>query len=380
MIYHLLPEWEVFSAYKGGAVARNIANMMRFDVSRIVVCRASDDTWGYGPDRILTIPLLRPYSKIYGRGYFSAKITNLYLRKAFKSLLSLLKAGDIVWCHSQPFFCAALEKSIHAKGAYLIYHAHSSLAPYCVRSKFQLFSPDAVIFVSEFMRQEALQYLPHLKNTYAVHNGANEDLFYPDKQSKKPKPKIPLILYVGRLHPEKGPHVLMDAMTILQKRNIEVQCKVIGSSYSGGSKPTHYVKTLLKNSPSNVHFEGSKSGKEIAAEYRAADVFCCPSIFQEPFGNVNIEAMACGLPVVASRVGGIPEIAADGGILLVDPESSLELANALQKLVQDQQLRTRMAVEGLQSFQKRFTWAKIYKQYQQILGDIRLKGQPKEKI
>ena len=90
--------------------------------------------------------------------------------------------------------------------------------------------------------------------------------------------------------------------------------------------------------------------------------------------------MACGLPVVASRVGGIPEIAADGGILLVDPESSLELANALQKLVQDQQLRTRMAVEGLQSFQKRFTWAKIYKQYQQILGDIRLKGQPKEKI
>ena len=99
-------------------------------------------------------------------------------------------------------------------------------------------------------------------------------------------------------------------------------------------------------------------------------MLCCPSVWQEPFGNVNIEAMACGIPVVATRVGGIPEIAAGGGIVLVEPNSAVELANALQKLAEDENLRTQVAAEGLQASQRRFTWAAICGQYQDIANSV----------
>jgi glycosyltransferase involved in cell wall biosynthesis len=99
-------------------------------------------------------------------------------------------------------------------------------------------------------------------------------------------------------------------------------------------------------------------------------MLCCPSVWQEPFGNVNIEAMACGIPVVATRVGGIPEIAAQGGIVLVEPNSTLKLANALQKLAEDQNLRTQVAAKGHEAFLRRFTWAAICAQYQDIANSV----------
>ena len=84
--------------------------------------------------------------------------------------------------------------------------------------------------------------------------------------------------------------------------------------------------------------------------------------------------MACGVPVVASRVGGIPEIASEGGVLMVEPDSPVELADALQKLILDPGLRARTGAEGIASFQRRFTWAAITRKQHQIVAD--LSGKP----
>jgi spore coat protein SA len=367
MIYHLLGDTDVFSAYRGNAIARNVANMMRFDSSRVVVCAASDSTWGYSSDRIVVVPELRISAKIPGKYFLPNWIMGLFFRWVFRSLLARLKENDIIWCHNQPIFCAALEKTVHAKKAKLIYHAHNSVTSYSYRSKFKFFTADALIFVSEALRQETLKFLPKLKNTFAVHNGADETLFYPSAATNLEIKDAPVILFVGRLHPTKGVHVLLKAMKILEARKINAVCKVVGSSAVGGSKSTHYVQSLYANCPSNVHFAPYQSGREIANEYRAADIFCCPSIWQEPFGNINIEAMACGISVVATRVGGIPEIAAEGGVVLVEPNSATELADALQKLVEDKNLRTSIAAEGLKSFRQRFTWSKITSQYRKVV-------------
>jgi len=370
MIYHLLPEWESFSAFQGGAVSKDIANIMRFEESRIVVCRSSDQTWGFPANRILVIPGLSGYAKTRARRFFPAWICAPILRRVFQPLVSRLKRGDIVWCHSQPFFAAALGREIHSRGAKLIFHAHNFISGPLVRTKFRHFDPDAVIFVSEFMRQESLSRLPMLKNTWAIHNGADEALFYPARSNAHPQRAVPVILFVGRLNPDKGVHVLLHAVRILEQRGVEFRCRIVGSSYVGGSKATSYVESLHSTCPPNVEFAGFRSGKEIGDEYRAADILCCPSIWQEPFGNVNIEAMACGIPVVATRVGGIPEIAAEGGVLLVEPNSAIQIADALQRLVADKQLRAKVAAEGLESFRRRFTWAAIYRQYEAVTDSL----------
>jgi glycosyltransferase involved in cell wall biosynthesis len=105
-------------------------------------------------------------------------------------------------------------------------------------------------------------------------------------------------------------------------------------------------------------------------------VFCCPSIY-EPFGIINLEAMACGTPVVASAVGGIPEVVVDDetGILVpleqqrqspfepVDPARySADLAAAVNRLLGDAELRERMAIAGRERVQEKFSWAAIARQ------------------
>ena len=370
MIYHLLPGLESFSASSGLAIAHDIANIMRFDDSSVVVCRDSDGSWGFAADRQIVIPKMRVFGRMKGRKYIPRWITSPFFRRIFRPLLSVLKSGDIVWCHNQPFFCAALASLIRAKGALLVYHAHNPLTDRPTRAAFKVFTPDACIFVSDAIRQRALRWMPWLSNTYVVHNGADGSVFYPASPESRPKNAVPVVLFVGRLVPIKGVHVLMEAMRILQERKINILCRIVGSSFLQGSKVTSYVRDLLEKHPSNVDFKGFCAHTDVANQYRAADMLCCPSVWQEPFGNVNIEAMACGIPVVATRVGGIPEIAAEGGILLVEPNSAVELANALQKLAEDKDLRTQVAAEGLEAFQRRFTWAAICGQYQDIANRV----------
>ena len=372
MIYHLLPELEAFSAFRGGALAKNIANIMRFESSRIVVCHAADDTWSYPSERVMVLPELHRYGRMRGRRFYPAWVTGPLLRYAFRSLLSKLQDGDIVWCHNQPHFAAALEQAVHRKGAKFLYHCHGGSGTRATGIAFRSFTADAYIFVSDALRQKWLRLCPFLENTYFVHNGADEARFYPLPKKANQENANPTILYIGQLRPIKGVHVLMAAMRILQERKVDVLCRVVGSSFSGGSKQTPYVKQLVKNSPSNVKFEGYRIQTEVAEEYRSADILCCPSVWQEPFGNINIEAMACGVPVVATRVGGIPEIAAEGGVILVEPDSAVELADALQKLVEDKDLRAKVAAEGLSSYRRRFTWSTIFKQYQEVTDALSL--------
>ena len=367
MIYHILPEWEPFSAFRGGAVSHIVASIMQLDSSNAVVCAAADETWGFGPDRVLALPPLLRYRKIRGRHFLPIAVHRPLLRRIFKPLVEKLDRGDIVWCHGQPTFCASLAQSIQSRGAKLVYHAHSSLAPWYVRSKLRRSAADAHIFVSEALQREAIQCLPQLSNTHFIHNGVDPDRFYPLAAGEKRRDDaVPIILFVGRLIPEKGVHFLIRAVEILRERGIEAHCRVVGSSFAGGGKVTPYVKMLRRSSPSNVSFEGFRAHTEIVSEYRQADIVCCPSVSQDPFPGVPLEAMACGVPVVATRVGGIPEIAVDGGVLLVEPKSALQLADALQKLIEAKDFRVRVAADGLGSFQRHFTLAKSYGRYREI--------------
>lgn len=370
MIYHLLPELEPFSANSGGAISHTVANLMRMDSNRSVVCISTDGTWGFSPDRVIIATALCAYAKLKGRGLYPTWLTGPILRRTYRPFLATIKKGDIVWCHNQPHVCSAIQNQVHARGAKIIYHSHDAWAVSRVSRQLVGLCPDAWIFVSEALRRDWLKVVPALKNTHVVHNGANESFFHPATFERSIESLIPSVLFVGRLHPEKGVHVLLDAIDLLNKKGVPVNCRIVGSSFSGNSTPTSYVKSLQQRAPKNVEFVGHRSAKEISDEFRSADIFCCPSIWQEPFGKVNIEAMACSVPVVATRVGGIPEIASEGGVLLVEPDSVIDLANALQQLIENPELRAALAEQGLRSFLSRFKWSAILNKYAMVVSTV----------
>lgn len=371
MIYHLIGEADRFSVYQGNAVANNVAELMNLDDSASVVCPFADDSWKYPASRVLVVPLFSIYKPL--RRSLPLWLTNRYFQHTYRHLLSKLKQGDIVWCHNQPYISAALEGPIHLKGAKLVFQFHDVRDVHRAPSVFKSLFPDRFVFVSEAQRQEVLHSLPWLTSTCIFFNGADDTIFYPASEEASEKRKIPTILYVGRLSPEKGVHVLIDAMRILEERKVPAVCRIVGSSGASGSKKSSFVKSLLDSRPSNVQFVGHRVKAELAQEYRKADIVCCPSICQEAFGKVNVEAMASGVAVVASRVGGIPEIATEGGIVLVEPDSAVQLADALQKLLEDKDLRAEIAAKGLRSFQTRFSWTVVYRQYQKIANDLQTK-------
>ena len=124
--------------------------------------------------------------------------------------------------------------------------------------------------------------------------------------------------------------------------------------------------------------------KDVIQLYSHADVFCCPSIY-EPFGIINIEAMACETAVVASAVGGIKEVVVEGetGLLIeveqqteapfepVDPDKfSRDLAEGVNKVINDKALRLKMSKNGRQRVQEFFDWKAIAKQTQDIYKSI----------
>ena len=122
------------------------------------------------------------------------------------------------------------------------------------RSGFLL--PMPCIFVSDMIRQRALKWIPWLSNTYVVHNGADDALFYPASPASRPRNPVPVVLFVGRLEPRKGVHVLIEAMRLLQQRKVDVRCRIIGESFLHGSKVTPYLRNLRENSPSNCGVQG----------------------------------------------------------------------------------------------------------------------------
>jgi spore coat protein SA len=369
MIYHVLPELEPFSATSGGAITHTVADLMRMDSNRAVVCISADCTWGFSPHRVITAAGLQVFARLKGRRYYPAWLTGPMLRVIYRPFLAVLKKGDIVWCHNQTQVCAALQDGVHARGAKIIYHSHDAWPVSRGPRQLRNLSPDAWIFVSEALRREWLRVLPSLKNTHVVHNGADESLFYPARE-KTHDDSVPTILFVGRLHPEKGVHVLLDSIALLNEKGLPLKCRIVGSAFSGNSAPTPYVQSLRRNAAKNVEFVGHRSAKEISEEFRSADIFCCPSIWQEPFGKVNIEAMACGIPVAATRVGGIEEIASTGGVLLVKPDCAGDLADALQRLLENPDLRATLAEQGLKSFLSRFKWSSILSGYDLITSTL----------
>lgn len=371
MIYHLLDECEPFSEFEGGAISRWVANVLRHDSDSVVVCAAADSSWGFPAERVLVLPEMLKYSRLRGRQHYPLQVKNYLIRRFFRPLINRLRPGDVVWVQNQPDFARSLSPLVRKAGASVTLHKHSAFSTTRPDATIReiVDSVDRVIFCSEFLEVTTQKRLPGFRHSALVRNGADEELFHPPAEKPMVR-EVPVVLFAGRMNKDKGVHIFTAAMRLLQERRVAVEARIVGASSFGGSKPTPYVNELIATAPQNVKFIGYRSGKNLADEFRAADLFCCPSVWQEPFGMVNLEAMACGLPVVATKVGGIPEAFREGGGLLIEPNSPEQLADAIGTLLHNEAARSEIAREGYQSFVKNFTWSAVRDQYQQVVATL----------
>lgn len=369
-IYHLLTEIEPFSRFHGGAISRWVGSTVADDQDTSVLCTEADDTWAFAPNRVRLIPALAQrakFCKAMGRA-LPWPANKVLLSQVLKAGLNDLKAGDVVWVHNRANLAAAISSYVKKRGARLVLHMHNSHLTTTSTRVLRDLKADRTVFCSKFLEAEALQAYPRLGATGAIPNGADEDIFYPPANPVKFHNGRPLeVLFVGRLVPDKGAHVLVHAMRLLADRNVPARARIVGSGWFGNNNTTPYVDELHRVAPANVEFAGYVDPDKLGDEFRQADILCCPSVWNEPFGMINVEAMATRIPVVATRCGGIPEIFAEGGALLVEPNSPQEIADACERLIEDARLREQLAEEGFRSFQRNYTWRSVHQHYREVV-------------
>ena len=229
---------------------------------------------------------------------------------------------------------------------------------------------DRVIAVSGKMREDILAHFPDADpaKVEVIHNGIDPGRFVKTEAKdhlERLGVKPPYVLYVGRITDQKGIFHLLEAASSMPAGVQVVLCASAPDTPEIEARlraavPQHpNVKWIYEMVPVDV----------VKQLYSHAAVFCCPSVY-EPFGLINLEAMACEAPVVASAVGGIVEVVEDGKTgLLVPPARPDELAQALRTVLADPAAARAMGRAGRARVEQKFSWDSVAARTQQVYGD-----------
>ncbi len=227
--------------------------------------------------------------------------------------------------------------------------------------KVALEAADRVVAVSKNSRQEILEHFDvSPERVVVIHNGIDLDVWRRVEEGTTRKAwgiEGDYVLFVGRTSRQKGIVHLIDAMKHVDPGVRLVCCTSapdtpeieaeVAAKVAAEPRVT-WINTLLRED-------------QYIELYSHAAVFCCPSVY-EPFGIINLEAMACERPVVASAVGGIPEVVVPEQTgLLVPPGEPLPLAEALNRVLRDRPLARRMGLAGRKRVEEHFSWRSIAK-------------------
>ncbi len=239
---------------------------------------------------------------------------------------------------------------------------------------------DGVVAVSQAMRRDVrdLYGVPD-DRIRVIPNGIDTDEFQPRRHAETLRsygvdPDRPLVLFVGRITRQKGVLHLLRAVPHLPAGVQIVLCAGMPDTRDIGAEMEERVRALQAQGKHSVHWIRKMLPRaDLIAFYSQATLFVCPSVY-EPFGIINLEAMACGVPVVASKVGGIPEVVVDGatGILVDvdpvggenfeprDPEAfARRLAAAATELLQNPDRARAFGGAARQRVEARFSWEHV---------------------
>jgi alpha-maltose-1-phosphate synthase len=235
----------------------------------------------------------------------------------------------------------------------------------------------AVIAVSDGMRADILAAYPEIDpgRVRVIRNGVDTNEYAPDPSVSVVErygidPGRPYVAFVGRITRQKGVPVLLRAAGRLDPAAQLVLCAGQADTPELLEEVTGLVEGLRGDRSGVVWIPEMQPKHEIIQLLTHATVFACPSLY-EPLGIVNLEAMACGTAVVGSRVGGIPEVVADGVTgLLVPPDDPGALADALNTLIRDTALAGAMGRAGRERVVAEFGWRAIAEQTAALYSEL----------
>ncbi|HEX5794718.1 MAG TPA: glycogen synthase [Geminicoccaceae bacterium] len=239
---------------------------------------------------------------------------------------------------------------------------------------------DAIVAVSEQTREDVLRLFDvQPARVHVIHNGIDPEEYRPSGardalERQGVDPARPYVLFVGRITRQKGIIHLVDAIPEIDPGLQVVLCAGAPDTPAIGREMEAHVAAVRARRAGVIWIREMLPRPEVIQLYEHAAVFCCPSVY-EPFGIINLEAMACETAVVASRVGGIPEVVVpeETGLLVdltlqpgtfepTDPAAfSSGLAAAINRLAADPELRARMGRQGRRRVLEQFSWNAIAK-------------------
>ncbi len=229
---------------------------------------------------------------------------------------------------------------------------------------------DRIVSVSQGSKKDILEHFDvDPERIRVIHNGIDLNLYRPiDVDSTRRAFDIdgPYILFVGRTSRQKGMGYLIDAMEMVDPGVTLVCC----TSAPDTKEVEQEISAKVERQP-RVRWINSLLREEQYVElYANATLFACPSVY-EPFGIINLEAMACKTPVVASRVGGILETVVDGETgLLVEPANPKALAEGINTLLRDPERAKAFGANGRKRVEEYFSWSHIAKQTESLYGEL----------
>jgi glycosyltransferase involved in cell wall biosynthesis len=246
----------------------------------------------------------------------------------------------------------------------------------------QLRDADVIAGCSDYVTDAIRGRFPeYAGRCWTIYNGVDTAAFHP-RETSQDKGDGERIIFVNRISPEKGLHVLLEAFKKIAMQRPKAVLEIIGPDavlpmdalislsdnpavrdlrrFYPGSYRSGLQRHLQGNLDGRVVFLGALSHQEVAKRIRQANVLAQPSVFDEPFGMPIVEAMACGLPTVASAVGGIRELVVHGltGIL-VERNDPLALADAVIRLLDNPDMARSMGGAGRARAEAKFSWEQI---------------------
>jgi len=252
---------------------------------------------------------------------------------------------------------------------------------------------DAIIAVSKGTKADILRAYPDVKadRIHVIYNGIDLAEYRKTSDSKAltdygVDTTVPYVLFVGRVTRQKGVTHLVDAILYLPREAQVVLCAGAPDTPEIATELRQKVESARRDHPRIVWIEKMVTKQEAIQLYSHARVFCCPSIY-EPFGIINLEAMSCQTPVVASATGGIKEVVVHGetGYLVpfdqdpvtgfpVDPgKFARDLASEINRLLEDPERCKRFGVAARKRVEETFSWTTIAQQtirlYEQLIQE-----------